>query len=455
MMHRFAREQQPYYQGTNSSRCESQLSRKTSSTADPKATANSPIGTGIGLLIDSSRATILPLAAREKLPSIPAATLQRIRIHDDDAAHQAADKLNARAFTIGPSIYFGRGEYQPSSQIGMRVLAHETAHAHQQANTSLPPTDQLLVSDPSSKEEHAADAFAANVSNGKVTPPPAQVSSGSISRLMRVTFEGIAEEPVLADIKDSIKPAPYFEDEAFAFGYGNPTLFTWSGSATMHGTPAPGSDWRIGMIHTLKDYWMRIWWAGEDTPNCVFTFKDKMIKDSTTSISDIGTIRPTRECPFALNAEEPWFNYCSKSEPFVQDGQKQDVSMEDSPGFLYVPYRKPKDNPKAKGHFDFGATFFGFLSAYNSGAQQSPDEPQFQHLKSVYWQTMFAGNFNGDRAPGKRWKITEGGATEAQPVRDYTPDGPQPTLWGITGNELLEPVFECVTKDPKDTERKQ
>jgi hypothetical protein len=414
------------------------------------ATANSPIGTSIGLLIDSSRATTsLPAAARQRLSSIPAATLQRIRIHDDHAAHQAAARLNARAFTIGPSIYFGRGEYQPTSQPGMRVLAHEAAHAHQQANTSLPPTEQLRVSDPSSNEEHAADTFAANPSNGM--RPPAQVSSGSLARLMRVTFEGMADSPNLVDIKDSIKPAPMAEDEGFAFGFANPTLFSWSGSATMHGMPAPGSDWRIGMIQTLKDYWMRIWWADHE---CVYSYKDQMVKDSTTSKADIGIIRPMPGCP-ALKAEEPWFNYCAKSEQFVQDGQKQNVSIEDSPGFLKVPYRKPRNSPAAKGHFDFGATFYTFLSAYNSGAQQSPDESRFQHLKRVYWQTMIAGTFDGDRAAGNRWQITDGGATEAQPVRDYTPDGPQPTSWGVTASELLLPVANCITQEPQDTENKK
>src|SRR6185369_17207651 len=123
-MHAFALEQQPHYRRTNSStrrppiavdvaakaehnsphscacgggcpKCESRLSRKASSAADPMATANSPIGTSIGLLIDSSRATTsLPAAARQRLSSIPAATLQRIRIHDDHAAHQAAARLN-------------------------------------------------------------------------------------------------------------------------------------------------------------------------------------------------------------------------------------------------------------------------------------------------------------------------------------------------------------------------
>ena len=183
---------------------EFKLSQKALSTADPKAKANSPVGANIGLLIDSSRGiTILPVAAREKLSSIPAATLQRIRIHDDEAAHQAADKLNARAFSTGPSIYFGRGEYQPASEVGMRVLAHETAHAHQEANTSLPPTDQLLVSDPSSKEEHAADTFAANLSNRRVTPPPAQVSNGSLTRLMRVTSKELLKNQILMILRTS------------------------------------------------------------------------------------------------------------------------------------------------------------------------------------------------------------------------------------------------------------
>ena len=55
--------------------------------------------------------------------------LAEVRIHRGLKAQEAADALGARAFAIGDEdIYFGRGEFDPSSRSGRAVLAHELAH---------------------------------------------------------------------------------------------------------------------------------------------------------------------------------------------------------------------------------------------------------------------------------------------------------------------------------------
>jgi len=55
--------------------------------------------------------------------------LADVRIHRGLKAQEAADALGARAFAIGEEdIYFGRGEFDPSSRSGRAVLAHELAH---------------------------------------------------------------------------------------------------------------------------------------------------------------------------------------------------------------------------------------------------------------------------------------------------------------------------------------
>jgi hypothetical protein len=57
--------------------------------------------------------------------------LAHVRIHSGPPAERAAGALGARAFTVGSDIYFGRGEYQPGSASGRRLLAHEIAHVFQ------------------------------------------------------------------------------------------------------------------------------------------------------------------------------------------------------------------------------------------------------------------------------------------------------------------------------------
>lgn len=66
-----------------------------------------------------------------------------VRVHTGPAAHNAASAINARAFTLGSDIAFGRGKYAPGSSAGRRLLAHELTHVVQQlpgiARQQLPP----------------------------------------------------------------------------------------------------------------------------------------------------------------------------------------------------------------------------------------------------------------------------------------------------------------------------
>ncbi|MFH8249505.1 DUF4157 domain-containing protein [Microbacterium sp. B2969] len=50
------------------------------------------------------------------------------RLHTGPQAAAAADRLQARAFTVGNDIAFGAGQYAPSTPAGRRLLAHELAH---------------------------------------------------------------------------------------------------------------------------------------------------------------------------------------------------------------------------------------------------------------------------------------------------------------------------------------
>lgn len=56
----------------------------------------------------------------------------QVRIHADTRAATLARSINALAFTVGNSITFGAGQYQPGSASGQKLLAHELAHVVQQ-----------------------------------------------------------------------------------------------------------------------------------------------------------------------------------------------------------------------------------------------------------------------------------------------------------------------------------
>lgn len=59
--------------------------------------------------------------------------LSQVRVHIDNAAATSAAGINAKAYTMGQHVVFGEGQYEPHSDSGKRLLAHELVHTLQQA----------------------------------------------------------------------------------------------------------------------------------------------------------------------------------------------------------------------------------------------------------------------------------------------------------------------------------
>ncbi|HEX6899531.1 MAG TPA: DUF4157 domain-containing protein [Thermoanaerobaculia bacterium] len=56
-----------------------------------------------------------------------------VRIHTDSRAARSAAAVNALAYTVGPNIVFGTGQYSPGTASGRELLAHELVHVAQQS----------------------------------------------------------------------------------------------------------------------------------------------------------------------------------------------------------------------------------------------------------------------------------------------------------------------------------
>ncbi len=65
--------------------------------------------------------------------------LSRVRIHDDAEADTLAKGVNALAFTTGSDIFFQSGKFNPNSQSGLELLAHEVTHTVQQSQGRVGP----------------------------------------------------------------------------------------------------------------------------------------------------------------------------------------------------------------------------------------------------------------------------------------------------------------------------
>lgn len=71
-------------------------------------------------------------STRSKMENNFGADFSRVNIHTDSEAVQMNKELGAQAFTNGNDIYFNKGKYNPGSNEGKHLLAHELTHTIQQ-----------------------------------------------------------------------------------------------------------------------------------------------------------------------------------------------------------------------------------------------------------------------------------------------------------------------------------
>jgi len=82
--------------------------------------------------------------------------LSAVRVHTDAAAAEAADRLCARAFTVGSHVFFRRGEYPPAGSDSMQLLVHELTHVAQDPATPASEAWRLPLSASTDASEQAA-----------------------------------------------------------------------------------------------------------------------------------------------------------------------------------------------------------------------------------------------------------------------------------------------------------
>ncbi|MCY7272245.1 MAG: DUF4157 domain-containing protein [Phormidesmis sp. CAN_BIN44] len=75
--------------------------------------------------------------AREFMESRFGYDFSQVRVYTDERASSSARALGAQAYTLGKNVVFGAGRYQPETQEGKKLLAHELAHTIQQSNASI------------------------------------------------------------------------------------------------------------------------------------------------------------------------------------------------------------------------------------------------------------------------------------------------------------------------------
>jgi len=125
----------------------------------------------------------LPPASRAFFESGFGHDFAKVRIHNDARASDSARNVNARAYTVGRDIVFGRGEYNPHSSAGRHLLAHELAHVVQQGGAgSTGEGGVTRIGDANDAAESHAEQAANLVASAHRTAALAPVATRAVQR---------------------------------------------------------------------------------------------------------------------------------------------------------------------------------------------------------------------------------------------------------------------------------
>ncbi|MBW1881411.1 MAG: DUF4157 domain-containing protein, partial [Deltaproteobacteria bacterium] len=112
-------------------------------------------------LVRASRGFAIPESVASRMAAALGGDVSHAVIHTDGAAAEAAENLDALAFTLGAHVYFGEGQYAPGTSKGTPLLAHELTHVIQDDEGRLPSAagEEIEVSSPSDTAEREAHAM--------------------------------------------------------------------------------------------------------------------------------------------------------------------------------------------------------------------------------------------------------------------------------------------------------
>ena len=105
-----------------------------------------------------------------------------VRLHTDAPAAESARAIHALAYTVGNRIVWGSGQYQPDSDHGRSLLAHELTHVVQQNQSPAAVDTRLEVGPSDTPEEYAADRIADAISHSQPLQVTGEAVASSIQR---------------------------------------------------------------------------------------------------------------------------------------------------------------------------------------------------------------------------------------------------------------------------------
>lgn len=94
-----------------------------------------------------------------------------VRVHTGPDASESARAVGAHAYTVGNDIVFDQGRYDPHSEGGKHLIAHELTHTLQQRGVQRSTDPSIGTTTPGDAYEAEADAVASRIVSGTSTTP--------------------------------------------------------------------------------------------------------------------------------------------------------------------------------------------------------------------------------------------------------------------------------------------
>ncbi|GAA6145680.1 eCIS core domain-containing protein [Thalassolituus maritimus] len=145
----------------------------------------------------------LPDEIRQKMEQQFGKDFSRVVIHTDMQSNELCKELNARAFAIGNDIYFASGEFNPESERGQELLAHELTHVVQQSQGI-----NRKVYRAAATPARAATPSARATQKGATLAADGTLSHPSIGSMNRSTNNIVIPSIDLPSVKKPFTPQP-------------------------------------------------------------------------------------------------------------------------------------------------------------------------------------------------------------------------------------------------------
>lgn len=174
----------------------------------------------------------LPADLRERFETSLGADLGDVRIHTGGASQAATGAVSAHAYAQGNDIHFAEGQYDPGSESGQRLLAHEVAHTVQQRGGAATRQHKLAVSSASDGFELEADRAAEAMLTG-APAPLTSTTGGVVARKEAPAKPAGTARPLTAEDKNHLANA------AKLLAAAHKNLATVQGALKTYGKEAP------------------------------------------------------------------------------------------------------------------------------------------------------------------------------------------------------------------------